>query len=330
MQTKLTRRTALFGSLAASAATLCGPALADAAAWPVRTIKVIVGGAAGSVPDSLARLAAQAISRQLGQAVIIENRPGAGGIVAIQSLIGSAPDGYTLAVATISQAVFNSYLYGKLSYDPRRDFLEVSTLAASAAVLVANVSVQANTLSDLIAQSRAAPGTMLIGVPANGSPPHIAALLLLRETGLSANFIPFRSGPDALQAALRGDIQLLVDGPTLLAPQIAAGKLKAIVVTGSHRAGTLPGTPTVAEAGFERASSESWMGLVAPRETPAQVVQMLSRACQAILAEPGYRDTLERISMRPTASTPEEFAALVAHEHERWSPILRAAGLKLD
>jgi tripartite-type tricarboxylate transporter receptor subunit TctC len=135
------------------------------------------------VPDSLARLAADALSKELGRPVIIENKPGAGGIVAIQSLIGSPPDGYTVALATISQTVYNSYLYRKLSYDPQRDLAAVSTLAATASILVAAPTVLAATLKDLVAESRAQPDRFMIGIPANGSPPHIAAMLLMRETG---------------------------------------------------------------------------------------------------------------------------------------------------
>lgn len=330
MQSDLTRRTALIGSVAACAGILISPQHASGAAWPERTMKVIVGGAAGSVPDSLARLAADALSKELGRPVIIENKPGAGGIVAMQSLIGSAPDGYTLALATISQAVYNSYLYSKLSYDPRRDLAAVSTVAATASILVANPTVLATTLQELVAESQAQPDRFMIGIPANGSPPHIAAMLLMRETGLKATFIPFRSGPDALQALLRGDIHLLVDGPTLLAPHVAEGKIKAFVALAGRRESALPNVATIAEAGFPGATSESWMGLVAPRETPSDIVHTLAKATGTILTNAAYRESLERISVRPTASSPEEFTALLQREHERWSPILRTAGIKLD
>jgi tripartite-type tricarboxylate transporter receptor subunit TctC len=330
MQQQITRRTALLGSLAAFAGTLMSTRRASSARWPERPIKLIVGGAPGSVPDSLARLAADALSREVDQPVIIENRPGAGGIVAMQSLIGSAPDGHTLALATISQAVYNSYLYSKLSYDPRRDLSAVSTLAATASILVAHLSVRGGTLAEVVAQSQAEPDRFMIGIPASGSPPHIAALLLMRETGLKASFVPFRSGPDALQALLRGDIQLLVDGPTLLAPHVAEGKIKAVVALAGRRESVLPDMPTVAEAGFPGATSESWMGLVAPRATSGEIVHALARAAGAILSHPDYRGALERISIRPTASTPEDFAALLQREHERWAPILRTAGIKLN
>jgi len=330
MQNALTRRTALFGAIGASAAVIASTRTAIGATWPTRTIKLIVGGAPGSVPDSLARIAADALSKELAHRVIVENRPGAGGIVAIQSLLHSEADGYTLALATISQTVYNSYLYSNLSYDPRRDLTAISTLAATASILVAHPSVRADTAADLIAETQAQPDRFMIGIPANGSPPHIAALLLMRETGLKASFIPFRSGPDALLALLRGDIQLLVDGPALLAPYVAEGKIKAIVALASRRENVLPNLPTVAEAGFPAATAESWMGLVGPRGAPAEAVEGMANASAKILASPEYRAALESISMQPTASTPDEFRALLQHEHERWSPILRTAGIKLD
>lgn len=330
MRHGLTCRKTLMGLLAASAADLSAPQFALAAAWPLRTIKVIVGGAPGSVPDTLVRLAADALSKELGQPVIIENKPGAGGIVAIQSLIGSPPDGYTLALATISQTVYNSYLYSKLSYDPRRDLAPISTLAESASILVGHASIRATTLAELVAETQAEPDRFMIGVPANGSPPHIAAILLMRETGLKATFIPFRSGPDALQALLRGDVHIMVDGPTLLAPHIAAGKIKGFVALAGRRESVLPDMPTVSEAGFAGAITELWMGMVAPRETPAEIVHALSKAVGTLLSNREYHAALEHASMRPTASTPEAFTALLQREHERWSPILRTAGIKLD
>jgi tripartite-type tricarboxylate transporter receptor subunit TctC len=152
----------------------------------------------------------------------------------------------------------------------------------------------------------------------------------MRETGLKASFIPFRTGPDALQALLRGDIQLLVDGPTLLAPHVIEGKIKAVAALAGQRHSVLPNVLTVAEAGYPDATCESWIGLVAPRRTPSDVVHAVARAAGIILADTRYHGAIERISMRPTASTPDDFMALIQREHERWSPILRGAGIKLD
>lgn len=216
------RRDVLTSTLAFSIAAAFQLTKATAQTWPSTYLKLLVGGAAGSVPDSLARLAADALSKKLGQAIIVENRAGAGGIIAMQGVAGSPPDGYTIGLATISQLVFSSYLFSKLPYDPTRDLKPISTLAWSSSVLVAHPSLSASTLPEVVALSQKEPGKLLLGIPANGSPPHIAALLLIRETGLSVTMVPFKTGPDALTAAMRGDVQLLIDGPTLLASQVDA------------------------------------------------------------------------------------------------------------
>lgn len=330
MQIALTRRTALLGSMAACASMAVSSLHALGATWPARTIKVVVGGAAGSVPDTLMRITADALSARLSQPVIIENRPGAGGIAAMLAVIESAPDGYTLGLATILQAVFNSYLFSKLAYDPRRDLVPIAKLATSSSVLVANPALEANTLADVIALSQREPGRLLLGIPANGSPPHIAAILLLQKSGLKATFVPFRSGPDALTAAMRGDVQLLIDGPTLLAQQVAERKLKALVVTGPHRHETLPDVPTLVEVGFKDAASESWMGLVAPQGTPQEAVARLDRETRAIVHSEDFVRRLKTLSFVPQFAPADEFAALIGREHERWSGVLRTAGLKFD
>src|SRR5215208_5586736 len=330
MARSMTRRDALLGG-----AMLCSSAglparSAGARDWPTHNIKLIVGAAAGSVPDSLARLAGDALSKKLGQPIVIENRASAGGIVAMRDLITSAPDGYTIALATLSQAVFNSYLFSKLPYEPLRDLAPISTLAASSFVLAVHPSVQTTTLDEIIALSRRQPGKLLIGVPPNGSPPHIAAILFLQVTGLSANLVPFGSGPAALTATMRGDVQLFMDGPSIIAPQVNDRALRALVVTSSRRQDTLPEVPTLAEAGFPKAEMESWMGLVAPRRTPEEVIARLSLESRAILETDDYTRKLRTLGFLPRSASPAEFAALIEQEHRRWSEVLRTAGVKLD
>jgi tripartite-type tricarboxylate transporter receptor subunit TctC len=330
MANGISRREVLKSAFALSVAAALPGHGAAAQSWPSRNLKLIVGGAAGSVPDSLARLAAEALSKKLGQPFIVENKAGAGGIVAMQALMQSPPDGYTIGLTTMSQAVFNSYLFTKLSYDPLRDLVPISTLAGSSFVLAAHPSIEAPTLRDLVAQSKKEPGKFLIGIPANGSPPHIAALLLMRETGLSATVVPFRTGPEGLTAVMRGDIQLFIDGPTLIASQAESRAIKAVVVTSYQRQDVLKNVPTIAEAGFPDAVFESWIGLVAPRGTPSDVVDRISRESRSILDGNDYAQKLKQMSFTPKAATSTEFAGLISDEHKRWAPILQAAGLKLD
>lgn len=324
----ITRRNLLTTSLLAAATATWPLVPAVAQGWPSTYLKLLVGGAAGSVPDTLARLVADGLGKPLGQTIVVEDRPGAGGIVAMQGLVGASPDGYTVALVTIAQLVYNSYLFAKLPYDPLADVRPISTIASSASSLVAHPSLPVSTLADLIALSKKEPGQLLLGIPANGSPPHIAALLLLRETGLAASIVPFKSGPDALTAVIRGDIQLLVEGPTATAPQVDSKAVKPIVVTGPQRMAALQGVPTIIEAGFPSAAAESWLGLAVPARTPDAIVERLGAEARGLVKDDTFVHKLGQISFTPKSATPQEFADLIAAEHRRWAPVLQASGLK--
>jgi tripartite-type tricarboxylate transporter receptor subunit TctC len=325
----LTRR-ALIRSLALSTlvASTVRPALAQT--YPSRPIRLLVGGAAGSVPDTLARLIADRLSPALGQPVLVENRVGAAGIIAIQGLVRSEPDGHTLALATMSQAVFNSYLFSSLPYDPLRDIEPVSPLVTGAMAVAAHPTLPANTLAEFVSLAKAQPGKLLVGTTGAGSPPHVFAQLLVRATGIEVMFVPFRSGPEGITGVMRGDVQVFFDAPTIIAPQVKAGTIKALAVTGRARDPELPSVPTVAEAGFREAQCEAWIGLVAPARTPAGIVARLNSELAAILAVPELRRRLEALSFEPIMGTPEEFRARIREEHARWGKLIKEVGIKLD
>jgi len=282
------------------------------------------------VPDTLARLIADRLSSALGQPVLVENRVGAAGIIAIQGLVRSEPDGHTLALATMSQAVFNSYLFSSLPYDPLRDIEPVSPLVTGAMAVAAHPTLQANTLAEFVSLAKAQPGKLLVGTTGAGSPPHVFAQLLVRATGIEVMFVPFRSGPAGITGVMRGDVQVFVDAPTIIAPQVKAGTIKALAVTGRSRDPELPSVPTVAEAGFREAQCEAWIGLVAPARTPAGIVARLNSELAAILAVPELHRRLEALSFEPIMGTPEEFRARIREEHARWGKLIKEAGIKLD
>jgi tripartite-type tricarboxylate transporter receptor subunit TctC len=325
----ITRRDLLGTGLAASAVAMSPFGDAAAQAWPAAYLKLLVGGAAGSVPDTLARLVADTLGKGLGQTIVVEDRPGAAGIIAMQAVTGASPDGYTIALATISQLVYNSYLFAKLPYDPIADVRPVSIIASSAPALVAHPALPASSLADVVALSKKEPRHLLLGIPSNGSPPHIAALILIRETGLSVTIVPFKSGPDALTAVIRGDVHLLVDGIPAVAPQVDSKTVKPIVVNGSQRFAALKDVPTIIEAGYPSAAVESWLGLIAPARTPDAIVEWLSTEARALVKDNTYVSKLAQVSFTPKSSTPKEFADLIADEHRRWAPVLQASGLKL-
>lgn len=326
----ITRRSALKTVALLTATAALGSSRTRADAWPTSHIKLVVGAAAGGVFDSLARLAGDALSKTLGAPIVIENRAGAGGSIAMQEVARSAPNGGTFALATISQLVFNSYLFSKLPYDPIRDFRAVAPLAWTSSVLVANPSLSVSTLPELIAFSAREPRKLLLGVPLSGAPPHIAGLLLMQQTGLKLTVVPFKSGTDALTATMRGDVQLLIDGPALLAPQVESGAVKPIVVTGPQRFNALKQVSTVGEVGFAGAAVESWFGFVAPNNTPDAIVDRFNAAAGALTRGDEFIRKLDKLSFLPKQSTPDEFSGQIAEEHRRWAPILQAAALKLD
>lgn len=326
----LAARRALLKS-AAALLTLSGlpRRLIAAQPWPVHPLRLVSGGAPGSVPDILARAVGLQLSHQLGQQVMIDNRPGAGGITAMQAVVSAPADGYTLGLATISQAVFNPYLFRDLPYAPLTDLQPVAKVVEGAMVVAVNPGVKAATLADLIGLMRAKPDELFIATPALGTPPHLIALMLTRAAGVEATMLPFTTGPEALQAVANGDVQVFIDGPALAVPHVKAGRLRALAVTGRARAQELPDVPTVAEAGLPRAQAETWFGIVAPAAIPAAIVQRLNHEIGQLFANPEFRQRVERMGFTPSPSSVDAFAAALRAEHEHWGRMIRETGLRL-
>jgi len=309
------------GLLAANA-----PALSQV---PGKPLLLLVGGAPGSVPDLLARALSERLAPGLATPVLVDNRPGAAGSIAMSALVRSAADGQTLALATMSQAVFNSYLFDKLPYDPLRDVEPVASLVTGAMVLAAHPGFVGNSLADFNAEAKARPGRLFIAVPQLGSPPHVIALLLTRSAGVEVNMVPHKSGADALTAVLSGEIPFIVEAPTTIAPLVRAGKLKALAVTGRVREPLLAQTPTLIESGVD-VQGEAWFGLLAPAGTPTAAIRRLNQEVNRVLLSPEMREVLAKMSFRAQASSPEEFRQLIRDEHARWGLTIRQAGIKLQ
>jgi tripartite-type tricarboxylate transporter receptor subunit TctC len=296
---------------------------------PSRPLTVLVGGAAGSVPDLLARALAERLAPLHGQSVVVENRAGAAGAIAMAALVRSAPDGNTVALATMSQAVFNSYLFPRLPYDPLRDLEPVTPLATGAMVLAAHPSFAGASLADYVAMAKSQGARLFVAMPQTGSPPHVVALLLNRSVGVNVTMVSHKSGAEALHAVLTGEVPLLIEAPTSVAPLVQAGKLKALAVTGRQREPLLPQTPTAREAGLNF-EGEAWIGLVAPPATPAGLVDRLNREVVQAVQSPDMQSVLARLSFRSMTSSPEDFRRLIQAEHAKWGPAIREAGLRLE
>jgi tripartite-type tricarboxylate transporter receptor subunit TctC len=324
------RRLILSAPIALAAICALDARVVRAGDYPNRPLHLLVGGAAGSVPDTLARLIADRLSVVLGQPVVTEDRPGAAGVIAISGLLAPARDGYTIALATMSQAVFNRYLFAKLPYDPLRDLEPVAPLASGAFAIAANPAFPVSSFAEFIAFAKANPGAVRLGTTAVGSPPNVFAQLLVRAAEIDVTLVPYVSGPDGITGVMRGDVQIFVDAPTIVAPQVKTGSLKALAVTGRSREEQLPGVPTIAEAGFPAAQAEAWIGLVAASGTPGPIVARLNRELAVILADPELRRRLAVMSFVAMTGSPAEFRKLIEDDHARWRPVIEQAGIHLD
>ena len=326
------RREFTLGALAALSGLGGGlqPAHSQTQWAPTRPLKLVVSAAPGSPPDVTARPLAEQLSALLGQPVLVENRPGAGGIVGMEAVLRSAPDGYTIGLASQSQMVFNPHLFDKLPYDPVRDVQTVIRLASVAVVLVAHPSLPADSLKDLMALSRTRPNPLQVGVAPLGQPPHVLGLLAQSEAGLRLEWLPFKGGVEAVAACRAGDIPLAVEAPSTVVQHVKAGALKALAVTGTFREPTLPDVPTVSEILGRKVPGETWFGLVLPRGTPTEIVVRLQRDAAAALARPEMRAVYTRFGWRLIeGSSAEEFATTVREEGPKWGEIIRKAGVKL-
>lgn len=303
---------------------------APAQHYPRQPVRLLVGGAAGSVPDVLIRPIAERLGASLGQAVVVENRPGAAGSIAIDSLLRAPADGQTIALATMSQAVFNAYLFSKLPYDPLRDLQPVAPLVTGAMVLAAHPSLGVHSLKELVQRSRSAPDRLFVAMPQAGSPPHVVALLLNRAAGLEVTMVPHKSGAEALNLATSGAVPLVIDAPTIISPQVKAGRLVALVVTGREREAALPEVPTIQESGFPGVEGEAWIGIVARSGTAPDIVRQLNQQLQSILRTADIRELMAKMSFRTLSASPEQFAAMIRDDHAKWGRIIQEAGVKLD
>ncbi|MGO4713209.1 Bug family tripartite tricarboxylate transporter substrate binding protein [Bradyrhizobium sp. 2TAF24] len=325
----VTRRRLLQHASGMAALTLCG-AGSRAEPLPARPFHLVVGGGPGSVPDLVARVIGDKLSIVMAQPVVVENRPGAGGIIAMQALMSGGADGSMLAIASMSQLVFNSYLFSKLPYDPQHDVAPIAPLVIGALAVAVHPSVPATTFAEFVAYAKSRSGGVTVGTAGNGSPPDVVTRLLVRTAGLDATFVPFRSGPEGLTGVMRGDVQLFVDAPPLIVPQVKVGAVRALAVTGSVREPDLPEVQTLAEAGFPGAQAEAWIGLVARAGTPEDILAALNRAAGTIMTRPDVQEQVAKLSFRPLTGSRDAFRAMIDEGHRRWGAVIREAGLRLD
>ena len=322
---KLLRRT-LITSAAAVVAAAGLPRLASADDYPSRPVRIVAGFAAGGGVDITARLIGQRLADRLGQSFVIENRPGAGGNIGTEAVVNAAPDGYTLLLATVPNAV-NASLYEKLNFNFLRDTAPVAGIIRVPMVILLNPSVPATTVPEFIAYAKANPGKLNMASAGNGSAPHMAGELFKMMAGVNLVHIPYRGQGPALTDLLGGDVQVLFATAPGTTDYIRTARLRALAVTSATRAEVLPELPTVADflPGYE---ASQWYGISAPKNTPADIVARLNREINAALADPAMKARLAAIGGEPLPGSPAEFGRLIAEETEKWGKVVRAAGIK--
>src|SRR5712675_503932 len=313
----------------AAMATFCAGGIASAQSpFPSRPVHIFVPYAAGGGVDILARTLGEAVSRQWGQSVVVENRPGAGGVVASQALVTSAPDGYTLIVVASGHAT-NPFLYPKIPYDTFADFTPISLLASSPNILLVRADSPFKTLGDVIAQARAKPGSLSFGHAGTGTSTHLAGELLKNIAKIDINAIPYKGGAPAINDLLGGQIPMSFNNGPESVGQLQAGTVRALAVTTAARAPFLPDVPSMAETlpGYD---TEVWWGLLGPAGMAPDLVAKLSHDFVAALNTEAVKERLAKLGAAPIGSSPEQFDARIRADYKKWGPIIEAAGMKAE
>ena len=322
---KLPRRQ--FLHLAASAAgLLVVPRIAFAQAYPTRPVRIVVPFAPGGGGDIVARLIGSALSERLGQPLVIENRPGAGSNIGTEAVARSAPDGYTLLLVTAINA-WNATLYGNLKFNFMRDIAPIASIARASFVMEVIPSFPAKTVPEFIAYAKVNQGKINMASAGIGSPQHFSGELFKMITGINMLHVPYRGTPAALTGLLAGDAQVMFDTISTSIEHIRGGKLRALAVTSMTRSDLLPDIPTISEfvPGYE---ATGWLGLGAPKNSPAEIIDRLNKETNAALAEPSLRVRLAAVGYLAFAGSRADFSRIIADETEKWGKVIRAANIK--
>ncbi|MGO4306721.1 tripartite tricarboxylate transporter substrate binding protein [Cupriavidus sp. RAF12] len=323
----MNRPFARLATLAACAATVLAVAPAQAAdSYPDRPIRLIVPFAPGGSVDIAGRLITDAWGKQLGQPVVADNRAGASGNIGMDQVAKAKPDGYTLAINNVALAV-NPALFAKLPFDTAKDFVSVGTMGTSQHVLVVTNSLPAKNVKELVALAKAQPGKLSFGSAGSGSTFHMAAELFKSESGADILHVPYKGGGPAMVDTIAGQVQMSFPVLSAALPQVQAGKLRALAVTGPKRSPLMPDIPTMAEAGLPRYAFETWFIVSAPAGTPKDVLAKLNQTLNAALAQPELKARLLKEGFEPLTMSPTQADAMLRKEMVRWSAQIKQAGI---
>ncbi len=308
---------------------LAASSFAAAQTWPERPIKFIMTAPAGSSIDVLGRTIAEKLGPRLGQPVVVENKPAAGGTVATGEVAHAAPDGYTMLLGYNGPLSFAPLLQ-KLPYDVQKDLAPVITTTSQPNVLAVSATLPVNSLAELVAYAKANPGKLSYASVGNGSSSHLNMELFKQMAGIDVVHIPFNGSPPAVMSTIQGETQMLFAVMQPLQAQIKAGKLKALAVTTAKAFALLPGIPAIAESGYPGFEALAWNGVMVPAGTPKPIIDRLNKEINAIFNEPDVMQKMQAQGFALVGGTPAEFGALVSDEAARWAPVIKKVGLKID
>lgn len=318
------------GACAALAAlVLAAPAFAQNG-LPNRPVRIVVGYPAGQTVDIVARNFAAALSREIGQPVIVDNRPGANGSLGAQEVKKSAPDGTTILLGTLGQMTINPTLYKKLPYDTIKDFAPIAQVSTGALLLVATPSFGPNNLQELIGYAKSRPGKVDFASGGNGITAHLAMVVFERQAGLKLNHIPYKGSPAAINDVMAGQVPMMFDALAAVMPQVKAGKLKPLAISSAKRNAQLPAVPTVDEQGLKGFDISSWVGFLAPAGTPPATVQALHDAIRRASAAPEIQESIRATGSELAITTPDEFGRFLQSEIRKWGQAVNDAGVQVD
>jgi tripartite-type tricarboxylate transporter receptor subunit TctC len=305
-----------------------GAALAQA--WPASPIKLVVTFPPGGSSDAAARIVAPKLAERLGQPVVVDNKPGAGGGVGLGMVAKAPADGYTLVLASAGGLTANPSLYKTLSYDPQRDFAPITGFGTSPFVLAASATLPAKTVKDVIALAKKEPGKLTYASGGNGTAMHLSGELLKSMAGVDIVHVPYKGSGPAVLAAMGNETSLAIADITTIKPQIQSGRLTVLGVMGKTRSALVPDVPTLAESGLPGYESSGWFAILAPAGTPAAIVKRLNTELVAVLRSADVRERFSAAGLEPMPSTPEELGALMKSETVKWAKVIRDSGAKID
>src|SRR5947209_5070284 len=308
---------------------LCAVVPARAQEWPAKTVRMIVPFGAGATPDTIARVIADRLQQKLGQNFIVENKPGASGMLGTDAVAKAEPDGYTIGISIGGPLAINTLLFSKLPYDPFKDLALITILTTQPSALTVPANLGVNSVAELVALIKRDPGKYNFGSIGNGSLSHLAMEAIAIKSGTKLVHIPYGSSPQAMTAVIRGDVQVAVMPAISVLPHVQAGTVKMLAVTTPKRSPLLPDVPTLTESGID-VESDAWNGLIAPAATPPDVLAKIHREIVEAIRSPDVKEKFAAQIMEPVGNTPAQFKTQIESDLARWTPVIREAGIRVN